>query len=185
MTDDEDPEGTWSVPGQLGEGACACPCPTPPWSGSSSHVSPRPSRDGSSGTRMSGSRPAPIGRHPHRNRSVVAGPCTPGMRRQRIPEPLLASVLKVAEGHLLVASADAFLDGDGMVPTALRNAQLCEALVSAGIDEPLGPIATALAASERMGGQLRMPDRSDAVVALIHAAAPLMVGSPWSSGPRI
>ncbi|HTO01000.1 MAG TPA: hypothetical protein VL068_10025, partial [Microthrixaceae bacterium] len=83
----------------------------------------------------------------------------------------------VAEGHLLVASTDAFLDGDGTVPTALRNAQLCEALVSAGIDEPLGPIATALVASERFSGQLRMPDRSDAVIALIHAAAPLLVGS--------
>ncbi|MGB3411531.1 MAG: hypothetical protein WBA45_10060 [Microthrixaceae bacterium] len=182
MTDDEDPEGTWAVPGQLAEGAYVVPLP---------HTAvvrlliPRiVGRTGGSGNRW-GRRRSNVGPVPGAtwqaptSEQISSGWSVHTRDAASIttPEPLLASLLKVAESHLLVASTDVFLDGDGVVPTALRNAQLVENLVTAGIDEPLGPIARALVDSERIGGSIRMPDRSDAVVALLHAAAPLMVGS--------
>ncbi len=190
MTDDEDPEGTWSVPGQLAEGAYVVPLTH---TGVVRLLLPRiDTTTADSASRWGGqlrlarsgarpaSRPAPGGSwQAPTSEQVSAGWAvhTRDAASVTTPEPLLASLLKVAEGHLLVASTDAFLDGDGVIPIALRNAALVESLVSAGIDEPLGPIARALVDAERMGGSIRMPDRSDAVVALVHAAAPLLTGS--------
>ncbi|MGB6058134.1 MAG: hypothetical protein WBF71_07700, partial [Microthrixaceae bacterium] len=181
MTDDEDPEGTWAVPGQVAEGAYVVPLP---------HTAvvrlliPRIADRavGSAnrwGRRRSEARPVPGATWNAPTSEQISSGWSVHTRDAAsitTPEPLLASLLKVAESHLLVASTDVFLDGDGVVPTALRNAELVENLVTAGIHEPLGPIARALVDSERMGGSIRMPDRSDAVVALLHAAAPLMVG---------
>jgi len=93
-----------------------------------------------------------------------------------LPEQLLDQVVAASERVLSIAATDGFFDG-GSGTAARRNAELCDALVRTGVTEPLGPIARALVDSQRLGGSLRMSDRSDATVALVHAAGPLLVGS--------
>jgi len=97
--------------------------------------------------------------------------------RVQLPEDLLDTVVASSVRTLSIAAGDGFFEGDGSASAAVRNAELCDALVRVGLREPLGPLARALVASERLGGSLRMSDGSDATVALVHAAAPLLVGN--------
>ena len=103
--------------------------------------------------------------------------------RVALPEQLLDQVVAASERTLAIAATDGFFDGgaasDGTPGSsaARRGAELCDTLVRTGVSEPLGPIARALVGSQRLGGALRMSDGSDATVALVHAAAPLLVGS--------
>jgi hypothetical protein len=100
--------------------------------------------------------------------------------RVELPEPLLGRVVTASERTLTIAATDGFLgevdlgEVDLGDPAALRAAWTCEALVRSGVTEPLGPLARALVASQRLNGEVRLADGSDATVALVHAAAALL-----------
>jgi hypothetical protein len=95
--------------------------------------------------------------------------------RVELPEPLLGEVVAASASTLMVAPGDHLLDGDPDGDrAAVRAAELCEALVRVGVHTPLEPIASALVGATTLRGALKLLDRSDATVALVHAAAPLL-----------
>lgn len=98
--------------------------------------------------------------------------------RVELPEPLLVQVVAASQRTLALAASDGFLGEElsGPPTAAARAAVLCEALARSGVTEPLGPLARALARSQRLGGAVKLGDRSDGTTALVHAAAPLLAG---------
>ena len=93
-----------------------------------------------------------------------------------LPEPIAAEVCAASEQTLMLAATDDFFDGGTGVTAAQRNEELCDALVRVGLAQPLEPIVRALVDSQTLTGVLKMSDRSDATVALVHAATPLLLG---------
>ena len=93
-----------------------------------------------------------------------------------LPEPIAAEVCAASEQTLMLAATDDFFDGGTGVTAAQRNEELCDALVRVGLSQPLEPIVRALVDSQTLTGVLKMSDRSDATVALVHAATPLLLG---------
>ncbi len=101
--------------------------------------------------------------------------------RVELPEPVLGSVLAASQRALAVAAHDDLLGdrwaaahGSTGADAAERAAWVSEVLARSGLVEPLGPIALALAGSQGLRGPVTVADRSDATVALLHAAAPLL-----------
>ena len=94
-----------------------------------------------------------------------------------LPEPIAAEVCAASEQTLMLAATDDFFDGGTGVTAAQRAEELCDALVRVGLSQPLEPIVRALVDSQTLTGALKMADRSDATVALVHAATPLLTGA--------
>lgn len=104
-----------------------------------------------------------------------------------LPVPALGELVTASAATLMLASGDHFFDGgppgERSQRAAVRAAELCDALARAGVTEPLGPIVRALTATTTLRGALKLMDRSDATVALVHAVAPLLGGrngTEWS-----
>ena len=88
--------------------------------------------------------------------------------RVELGEPLLDRVLPAAQRSLVLGSTDHVLD------RADRALQVTELLARSGLVEPLGPLARALVAAQRLGGAVELADGSDAAAALLFTAAPLL-----------
>lgn len=106
---------------------------------------------------------------------------TDDMCRAVLSEPGWDAALAWSMRTLLVAGADevtASLDPSCPTPPgaarAVRVAEVCEALARAGAPVALDPVAAALAEVQRLGGEVRLADRSDGGVALLHAAASVL-----------
>lgn len=108
--------------------------------------------------------------------AVVAGWQAHSRRVATVETPELLHGRVVAAGArvLALAAGDGLHDGDGELTVATRAAQLAELLVRAGIDEPLEPLLAALLEGRALGGAIRLGDRSDATVALVHVAGALL-----------
>ena len=176
QADDEDPNGSVSRPDGLLEGAFVVALP---------HTAvvrillPRSTRAAGSTRSRKGSTnsPSPTSHWEAPDAAAIeAGWAahTKGAARVELPDAALEQVVASSERVLLLAATDDFFATPGPSTAAVRAAELCDALVRVGITEPLGPVARALLGSQRLGGSVRMPDRSDATVALIHAAAALL-----------
>ena len=94
-----------------------------------------------------------------------------------LPEPVVSDVAAASEQTLMLAATDGFFEPGTGVTAAQRAEELCDALVRVGISQPLEPIVRALLDAQTLTGVVRMSDRSDATVALVHAATPLLTGS--------
>ena len=94
-----------------------------------------------------------------------------------LPEPFAAELCAASEQTLMLAATDDFFDAGTGVTAAQRAEELCDSLVRVGISQPLEPIARALVDAQTLTGVIRMADRSDATVALVHAATPLLLGA--------
>lgn len=90
--------------------------------------------------------------------------------RAELGESLLDRVLPAAQRSLVLGSTDHVLD------RADRAVQVAELLARSGLVEPLGPLARALIAAQRLGGAVELGDGGDAAAALLFAAAPLLAG---------
>ena len=108
---------------------------------------------------------------------------TAGMARLELPEPAAAGFLVRAERQLLLtstAAAAGLLDRRSARPDAPHGAvdllDLVDALLRCGLEDPLGPVAAALASSQRLRGAVPVGDGSDATVALVVAAAGVLGG---------
>lgn len=60
---------------------------------------------------------------------------------------------------------------------AVRAAEVAEAMVRLGASDALAPVARGLAGAQRLGGAVRLGDRSDGTVALLHACAGALGGA--------
>ncbi len=94
-----------------------------------------------------------------------------------LPEPIAAELCAASEQTLMLAATDDFFDGGTGVTAAQRAEELCDTIVRVGLSQPLEPIARALVDAQTLTGVVRMSDRSDATVALVHAATPLLLGA--------
>lgn len=181
LEDDEHPDGVWSVEGQLAEGAFIIPLPYTTVvrvmlpSVSSGEVVTAVTEEDAKRTRWA---TAVVWDAPTAEQ-VEAGwqSITQNMAAVSTPEPLIDELVGVSGRFLSFMGTDSFFDGVAGYSSALRSAVLTEALVTCGAVEGLDPIARALAESETITRGIRMDDRSDASVALLHCAAPLLTGS--------
>jgi len=176
--DDEGPDGTTKLQGASLEGAFIVALP---------HTAvvrillPRSTRDSAPRRSRKGSaaalKPRALWEAPDAA-AIEAGwtAHTKDAARIELPDSLLDRVVTRSERVLLLAATEEFFTASGPASAAVGAAELCDALVRAGVSEPLGPLARALLSLQRVGGSLRMPDRSDATVALVHAAVPLLAG---------
>ncbi len=178
QADDEDPDGIVTLPSGLLEGAFVVALP---------HTAvvrillPRSTRAAGSNRRRKGSKtdPSPTSHWEAPDAAAIeAGWAahTKDAARVELPDSALEQVVTASERVLLLAATDEFFATVGPSSSAVRAAELCDALVRVGVTEPLGPLARALLTSLRVGGAVRMPDRSDASVALIHASVALLCG---------
>ncbi|MBS1837628.1 MAG: hypothetical protein JST64_08015 [Actinobacteria bacterium] len=93
-----------------------------------------------------------------------------------VPEPGWEDGLRWAAAMLRLVGPDevgACLDRRRTTPAgpaaALRAAEVAEAMARLGAADGLAPIARGLAQAQRLGGEVRLGDRSDGTVALLHA----------------
>lgn len=181
LEDDEHPDGVWSVEGQLAEGAFIVPLPYTtvvrvmlPSAAAGEVITSVPDEDAQR-TRWA---TAVVWDAPNVDQ-VGAGweSITQTMSSVSTPEPLIDELVAVSGRFLSFMGTDSFFDSVAGHSSALRAAALTEAMVTCGATQGLDPIARALAASETISRGLRMDDRSDASVALLHCAAPLLTGS--------
>ena len=108
---------------------------------------------------------------------------TEGLARAAVPARGWEQAIEWSERVLAIAGPDevsAALDhtrvAPSSAPASVRVAEVCEALARSGSVEPLDPIAFALARAQRLGGEVRLGDRSDGTVALLHAAGAVLGG---------
>lgn len=176
--DDEQPDGTSTSAGSCLEGAFVVALP---------HTAvvrillPRSTRTKapSRSKKSSAPKPAPTAQWDAPDAGAIdAGWAahTKQAARVELPDSTFDRVVARSESLLLLAATDEFFAASGTATAALRAAELCDALVRVGLTEPLGPIARALLGQQRLRGSIRMPDRSDATVALLHVSAPLLAG---------
>jgi hypothetical protein len=88
--------------------------------------------------------------------------------RLDLGEPLLDRLVPSSVRSLVLGS------GDEVLERAQRAVQVTELLARTAMTEPLGPLARALVAEQRLGGAVRLGDGGDATAALLFAAAPLL-----------
>ncbi len=100
-----------------------------------------------------------------------------------VPEPGWDDGLRWAAAMLRLAGADevgACLDRQRRrpagPPAAVRAAEVAEAMARVGASDALAPIARGLAAAQRLSGEVRLGDRSDGTVALLHAVGGALAG---------
>jgi len=100
-----------------------------------------------------------------------------------VPEPGWGDGLRWAAAMLRLAGADevgACLDRERRrpagPPAAVRAAEVAEAMARVGAADALAPIARGLAQAQRLGGEVRLGDRSDGTVALLHAVGGALAG---------
>ena len=105
------------------------------------------------------------------------------MVRATLPAPGWENALAWADRILCIAGPDevaSALDPRARrpigPPSSVRLAEVCEAMARSGSVEALDPIALALAAAQGVRGGIRLGDRTDATVALVHAAAVVLAG---------
>lgn len=103
--------------------------------------------------------------------------------RVSVPEPGWDEAMAWAGRMLLLAGPDevgACLDRTRVAPAgppaSVRAAEVAEALARVGGIDGLDAISGALAGAQRLGGEVRLGDRSDGTVALVHAIAPVLAG---------
>jgi len=178
QADDEDPTGSVTLPEGLLEGAFVVALP---------HTAvvrillPRSTRASATGRKrnglLKGSGPTAIWEAPD-SVAIDAGWAahTKDAARIELPDSSLDRVVARSERVLLLAATDDFFAAVGPTSAAVRAAELCDALVRVGMTEPLAPLVRALLSLQSIRGSIRMPDRSDASVALLHAAVPLLAG---------
>lgn len=181
LEDDEHPDGVWSVEGQLAEGAFIVPLPYTTVvrvmlpSLTSGEVVTSVTEEEAQRTRWATS---VVWDAPTADQ-VEAGwqSITQDMASVSTPEPLIDELVDVSGRFLSFMGTDSFFDTTAGFSSALRSAVLTESLVTCGAVQGLDPIARALADAETITRGVRMDDRSDASVALLHCAAPLLTGS--------
>lgn len=178
QADDEEPTGTITLSSGLLEGAFVVALP---------HTAvvrilmPRSTRSSASGRKQKepseGSGPTATWEAPD-SAAIDAGwvAHTKQAARLELPEALLDRVVARSERLLLLAATDDFFAASGPTSAAARAAELCDALVRVGMTEPIAPLARALLSLQTLTGSIRMSDRSDASVALLHASVPLLSG---------
>lgn len=181
LEDDEHPDGVWAVEGQQAEGAFVVPLPYTtvvrvmlPSTSSGEIVTSVPEEDaGRSRWATTVVWDAPTAEQ------VEAGwrSITQNMAEVSSPDSLVDELVTVSGRFLSFMGTDSFFGSVAGHSAAFRAAMLSEALVTCGAVEGLDPIARALADSETITRGVRMDDRSDASVALLHCAAPLLTGS--------
>ena len=95
-----------------------------------------------------------------------------------LPEPGWDEDLVWASGVLALAGPSevgACLDRGRPAPvgpgSSVRAAEVAEAMARLGLSDQLVPVLRGLAEAQRLGGRVRLGDRSDGSVALLHAAA--------------
>lgn len=175
LEDDEQPEGTWSVEGQLAEGAFIVPLPHT----AVVRVLLPVETDAQLDLALTDPDEPDISWQAPTAEQVEAG--WRALTRSNVtvasPETLFDDLVDATQRFLQILRHDGFYDSAAGCSAALRNALLSEVLVTCGVDEALEPLARALADADRVRGGIRMDDRSDASVALLHSAAPLLCGS--------
>lgn len=109
---------------------------------------------------------------------------TAGSPRIVVPEPGWEDGLAWASALLRLAGADevgACLDRRRVAPggpaAAVRAAEVAEAMSRLGASDALAPVARGLAAAQGLGGGVRLGDRSDGTVALLHAVGGALSGT--------
>lgn len=181
LEDDEHPDGVWSVEGQLAEGAFIVPLPYTTVvrvmlpSGSSDEVVAVADEAEAERTRWATAVvwDAPTAEQVEKGWDSI----TQNMTEVSSPDSLIDELVTVSGRFLTFMGTDSFFDTVADHSSAFRAAVLSEALVTSGAVQGLDPIARALAGAETVTRGIRMDDRSDASVALLHCAAPLLVGS--------
>jgi hypothetical protein len=107
---------------------------------------------------------------------------TVGLARVAVPEPGWDAALDWAARMLLLAgprSIGRLLERRGLPggPSAdQRAAEVAEALARLGAADALDPVALALVDAQRLSGEVRLGDRTDGAVALLHAAGGVLAG---------
>lgn len=91
-----------------------------------------------------------------------------------LPEPLYGGTVTTGGRVLTLAAGAGLHGGDGELTVATRAAQLTELLVRLGAEEPIEPLLAALAGARSLGGAIRLGDRSDSTVALVHVAGAML-----------
>ncbi len=98
--------------------------------------------------------------------------------RLTVPEPEWDDALAWAATMLRLAGPDevgSCLDRRRVTPfgppAAVRAAEVAEAMARLGSRDGLVPVARGLADSQRLGGEVRLGDRTDGTVALLHAVS--------------
>jgi hypothetical protein len=107
-----------------------------------------------------------------------------------VPEPDWDGALAWAGTVLRLAGPDevgAALDRHRVRPfgpvAAVRAAEVTEAMARLGAADALVPVARGLADAQRLGGDVRLGDRTDGTVALLHAVAGVLAGTTDPEGP--
>jgi hypothetical protein len=107
-----------------------------------------------------------------------------------VPEDSWDDAVAWAGAVLRLAGPDevgAALDRRRVAPhgpgAAVRVAEVTEAMARLGASDALAPIARGLADAQRLGGEVRLGDRSDGTVALLHAVAGVLADHPDPDGP--
>src|SRR5690606_3534467 len=100
-----------------------------------------------------------------------------------LPEPDWDDALEWAGSVLRVAGPDevgSCLDRHRRVPNgpsaAVRSAEVTEALARLSAPDASVPVARGLAEALRLGGEVRLGDRTDGTVALLHAVGAVLAG---------
>ena len=94
-----------------------------------------------------------------------------------------SSMLRLAGADELGACLDRHRVAPSGPPAAVRAAEVAEAMTRLNSSDALVPIARGLADAQRLGGEVRMGDRSDATVALLHSIAGALGGATDPEGP--
>ncbi len=134
------------------------------------------------GALLGGGRSAPVDPGPNWDAPDLAaatagwGAHTRELAAVELPEPRIGELTAASEHTLMLAATDDFFDAGAGATAAVRAAELCDALVRVGISQPLEPIARALVDTQGLTGAVKLSDRSDATVALLHAVTPLLLG---------
>lgn len=190
LEDDEQPDGIWQVDDQIAEGAFVVPLPHTavakvllPSDPATLALTPNDSSGGGEDNSGSGVGSTTGGRilgweAPGADQ-VEAGwkAISKDMVSVMSPDSILDGLCSASQRFLMISGLDSFYESVDGFSAAFRNAMLTEALVTVGAEHTLEPIARALVDAERIRGGIRMDDRSDASVALLHSAGPLLVGS--------
>ncbi|UDY37016.1 hypothetical protein [Dermatobacter hominis] len=107
-----------------------------------------------------------------------------------VPEDAWDDAVAWAGALLRLAGPDevgAALDRRRVAPfgpcAAVRTAEVTEAMARLGASDALVPVARGLADAQRLGGDVRLGDRTDGTVALLHAIAGVLAETTDPEGP--
>ncbi len=94
-----------------------------------------------------------------------------------------SAMLRLAGADELGACLDRHRGAPAGPPASARAAEVAEAMCRLNAADALVPIARGLADAQRLGGEVRLGDRSDGTVALLHSIAGALAGAEDPEGP--